>query len=286
MDALTLPVTTGQTPGGPDIRRVKIALNRLGFYTPPKNTGITADAEAGFRMSLKAFQRSKAIPAGEGIGPGSLTERVLTEALARHNDRSLYTWRTVGDGKVRGTHRLREGRRFLWDDPPEGGHPGEDFGCRCWAEPLAPIYNPWLDMVRAEEERRRQQPHPDIHEANAAAAAGTGFVLWNGLRISLQACRANPACRAWLARQMAQAILGNVHHIPPKTLPAFPDAKEVKRRGKRVRWKDSKDRIYEWDSRHGEVEIYDKTGKKHLGAFDPKTGKKLKEGKPGRKVKR
>ena len=21
-----------------------------------------------------------------------------------------------------------------WDDPPEGGHSGEDYGCRCWAE--------------------------------------------------------------------------------------------------------------------------------------------------------
>ena len=26
-----------------------------------------------------------------------------------------------------------EGKIFSWDDPPPTGHPGEDFGCRCWA---------------------------------------------------------------------------------------------------------------------------------------------------------
>lgn len=50
--------------------------------------------------------------------------------------------------------------------------------------------------------------------------------------------------------------------------------------------KDSKGKIYEWDGQHGEVEIYDKTGKKHLGAFDHKTGKKVKVGKKGRTVKK
>ena len=34
--------------------------------------------------------------------------------------------------------------------------------------------------------------------------------------------------------------------------------------------------ILECDSQHGEVEKYDKRGK-HLGAFDPKTGKQLKD---------
>lgn len=45
-----------------------------------------------------------------------------------------YTWRTRKDIAVRKEHRIREGIVFDWDDPPEGGHPGEDYGCRCWAE--------------------------------------------------------------------------------------------------------------------------------------------------------
>ena len=27
---------------------------------------------------------------------------------------------------------------FNWHVPPEGGHPGEDYNCRCWAEPYEP----------------------------------------------------------------------------------------------------------------------------------------------------
>jgi len=78
------------------------------------------------------------------------------------------------------------------------------------------------------------------------------------------------------------------YHIAPKGLAAFPDAvrdrvKSSVRGGgkKRTRWKDSKGRIYEWDSQHGAVEIYDKQGK-HLGEFNPETGEQTKPAKPGR----
>lgn len=36
--------------------------------------------------------------------------------------------------------------------------------------------------------------------------------------------------------------------------------------------------ILEWDKQHGEVERYDKTGKNHKGAYDPNTGKQIKDG--------
>ena len=44
-----------------------------------------------------------------------------------------YKWYTQLDKRVRPSHKKREGRIFSWDDPPKGGHPGEDYGCRCWA---------------------------------------------------------------------------------------------------------------------------------------------------------
>lgn len=46
-----------------------------------------------------------------------------------------YIWRTARDERVRAVHREREGESFEWSDPPEGGHPGEDYNCRCYAEP-------------------------------------------------------------------------------------------------------------------------------------------------------
>jgi len=47
-----------------------------------------------------------------------------------------YIWRTRKDNKVRSSHASRDGKIFEWDKPPPGGHPGEDYGCRCTAETL------------------------------------------------------------------------------------------------------------------------------------------------------
>ncbi|EFE7138047.1 S-type pyocin domain-containing protein [Escherichia coli] len=91
-------------------------------------------------------------------------------------------------------------------------------------------------------------------------------------------------------------VLSSPHKYftPPQTnppLPAFPDAKKAPRKtviqgggGLRARWKDSKGKIYEWDSQHGTVEVYDKSGRRHLGEFDPATGKQTKPADPTRRV--
>ncbi|HVF87147.1 MAG TPA: colicin E3/pyocin S6 family cytotoxin [Pyrinomonadaceae bacterium] len=75
---------------------------------------------------------------------------------------------------------------------------------------------------------------------------------------------------------------------PPKTLAGFPEAKPAKRKtsvhgggGLRKRWRDDGGRIYEWDSRHGTIEIYDSTGR-HLGEFNANTGEQLKDAEAGR----
>ena len=46
-----------------------------------------------------------------------------------------YVWRSRDDGKVRSSHAQYDDQVFSWDDPPEGGHPGQAFNCRCHAEP-------------------------------------------------------------------------------------------------------------------------------------------------------
>ena len=77
------------------------------------------------------------------------------------------------------------------------------------------------------------------------------------------------------------APAGHSYHKPPTTeqITAFPDLKKVRDKnpvqgggGLRKRWTDAKGKkIYEWDSRHGELEMYRSDGT-HLGAFDPYTG--------------
>lgn len=46
-----------------------------------------------------------------------------------------YIWRTALDERTRDEHADREGKYFTWNNPPEGGHPGESWQCRCVAEP-------------------------------------------------------------------------------------------------------------------------------------------------------
>ncbi|WP_237883497.1 S-type pyocin domain-containing protein [Pseudomonas sp. PGPR40] len=85
------------------------------------------------------------------------------------------------------------------------------------------------------------------------------------------------------------SVAANVgYYAAPDLLPAFPDAVSVRPKStvqgggkKRDRWKDRKGRIYEWDFQHGAVEIYDRQGK-HLGEFNPDTGKQNKPAKSGR----
>lgn len=60
-----------------------------------------------------------------------------TEELARKRGQTFYRWRTRQDSRVRAEHRARHGRLFSWLYPPDGGHPGEDYGCRCWAESVS-----------------------------------------------------------------------------------------------------------------------------------------------------
>lgn len=58
-----------------------------------------------------------------------------------------YSWWTREDERVRGkpsglyprarpSHWARHGKVFSWDNPPDGGHPGEAINCRCVAMPV------------------------------------------------------------------------------------------------------------------------------------------------------
>ncbi len=67
------------------------------------------------------------------------------ETLNQHNlttkqqrTTTHYIWRTRRDGKVRASHAANDGKIFAWNNPPKTGHPGEDYGCRCIAEPYKP----------------------------------------------------------------------------------------------------------------------------------------------------
>lgn len=57
----------------------------------------------------------------------------LTQARYEEMGITHYRWSTSGDERVRDSHAENDGKIFAYDDPPETGHPGFDFNCRCVA---------------------------------------------------------------------------------------------------------------------------------------------------------
>lgn len=70
----------------------------------------------------------------------------INQARAQAVGSGQYRWHNSGDGAVRESHRILNGKRlqgrvFSWDEPPtldDGmtGHPGTFPNCRCFAEPV------------------------------------------------------------------------------------------------------------------------------------------------------
>lgn len=65
-------------------------------------------------------------------------KNLYTDDDRNSNPQNYYVWRSVGDDRTRSTHNERDGQVFCWEKPPEGGHPGEDYNCRCKAEKYIP----------------------------------------------------------------------------------------------------------------------------------------------------
>lgn len=115
-----------------DIKQIKKALNRLGYYAPLEATGITGIPDAALFEALKRFQEEHGIRATGEAKPGDETVQALSREAAKTPDGS-YIWRTVEDDKVRSAHAQYNRKIRQWADAPD---PGEEFNCRCWAEPV------------------------------------------------------------------------------------------------------------------------------------------------------
>ncbi len=126
--ALSKPFARNTQVDDDDVRQIKKALNRLGYYVPD---------DAVF-TALKQFQTDHGLSPSGMVRPGDETIAALNNAITNAPD-SQYIWRTVGDGRVRGQHAALAGQQRQWNDSPD---PGEDFNCRCWAEPVSATGKP------------------------------------------------------------------------------------------------------------------------------------------------
>ncbi len=149
-----------------------------------------------------------------------------------------YRWRTVGDERVRDSHRAHDGKIFEWSKPPPGtGHPGHDFNCRCFAEPIfddelldgSPDDSPEQiaaqqeaerrEMARAEARARRaaEQVAQQAREAAATAERRAAF-----MRELEQQSRREQAAAAARAEQQQQALVRQIEEDIRKQLAAQP----------------------------------------------------------------
>jgi hypothetical protein len=139
-----------------DVRQVKCVLNRLGYYFPPKDSGITGIADRMIFVAIAQFQKERKLRSTGAIKPGDDTEQALNKSQeGQEKNGGAYIWHTMQDDKVREEHAMREGGRFTWDNPPDDGHPGEPYNCRCWAQ-----------QVSDEEIESEEVPPPKIPGTN------------------------------------------------------------------------------------------------------------------------
>ena len=81
--------------------------------------------------------------------PNPKINEILEDDI-NNNPEDYYIWHTKGDDKVRSSHAVRDGKIFNYNVPPEGGNPGEDYNCRCWAEPYHPNKNKQSDVAKVD----------------------------------------------------------------------------------------------------------------------------------------
>lgn len=116
-----------------DVRQVKKALNRLGYYQPYAETGITGIPDAALFVALRSFQKDRNLRATGTVNPGDETVKALNKALSNKPE-GQYIWRTTGDESVRESHAQLNNSIRDWSADPD---PGEEFNCRCWAETIS-----------------------------------------------------------------------------------------------------------------------------------------------------
>jgi hypothetical protein len=98
-----------------------------------------------------------------------------------------YIWRTRKDERVRPSHATNAGKIFAWANSPPTGHPGEDYGCRCTAEPYAP------ENInhQMEENARSNDPTPSEWVNPSDGLFGTLWKFNAGRKVRIEAQSTN-----------------------------------------------------------------------------------------------
>lgn len=115
------------------LKDVEVLVNNS-IQSGQTTRSITAEITEKFRKDL----RDKPVNRAELIARDQTGKFYgnLNQLRQREVGIDGYTWRTALDERVRESHRSKEGEIFNWSEPPDIGHPGQDYQCRCIAEPI------------------------------------------------------------------------------------------------------------------------------------------------------
>lgn len=109
------------------------------IYLKQKDVGRGAEVYKVFSFSENLEARAEQIGEQAAFDLGADINHAVIEDIG---DR--YQWNTQEDSRVRKTHKMLNKKTFLYSDPPttvdkygntHTGHPGTDYGCRCFEEP-------------------------------------------------------------------------------------------------------------------------------------------------------
>lgn len=176
---LSQPVAANSAAASFDVLQMKKSLNRLGHYIPPEDIGITDIPDAGLFAAIKNFQKALGFSATGTVKPDDKTIEALNTELTKPQ-KGYYIWHTVHGDHVRAEHAVLNGMTRAWTDSPD---PGDDFGCRCWAEPTPSAteenYTGWqkeaFDTIKNNE---RTLYHPYL-DSMGIVTIGTGINVDN-----------------------------------------------------------------------------------------------------------
>ena len=154
-------------------------------FDSPLSASDLEDVSGDKAAAIQAWsERVETIWADHGERPSrfnslrrAMEENLITSfsgLISERRQRALgidqYIWRSRDDAKVRHTHAEHDDKVSDWDNPPESGHPGQAYNCRCFAEPNL------IDEPKCE---------PDFVAAQVAHGRGVDAGVWEAIKDTL-----------------------------------------------------------------------------------------------------
>jgi len=152
-----------------------------------------------------------------------------------------YVWRTSGDGDVRPAHRALDGKTFSYDDPPvvdpkkgRREHPGQDYQCRCTAEPIIEGLDEAAKVDRRDAGDFNEREHPRDHGKFTEKGTGGGGPTQakppkgeghsRGTETTGSAAGEPPGRRGSIPSEAVERIAAE-HGVPPKVVEEFANSR-------------------------------------------------------------